>query len=672
MKPDQMVFVGVIDPIDPRVETPEEVRDRVLEAADYIPIEQLGTCDDCGFSPFCDDTTTTRETAFAKIRARVVGTQLAREADRGTIVSPHMRRGRSASRHGAAERSEHSRRATARRRGIAPAVGLAADHAGQHRRCGHHDGRRGPGDVHERGGRGADRMAQADARGAVAARRLPDRSRGDSPRRVENPVLRALQAGEIVRLANHTILISRQRTRTADRRQCGADPGRLGNDRRCGARLSGRVRTTERPSGRARTWRPSSTPLTTPSSARRWKASSDPGTPGPSGCSAIRRSEAIGRPITFLIPPDRQDEEHEILARIARGERVEHFETVRVTKDGRRVDISLTVSPIRDASGQIIGASKIARDITDRKRAEEVLQEADRQKDQFIALLAHELRNPLAPLRNGLQVMRLADGDPATVARARGMMERQLGHMVRLIDDLLDISRISQNKMELRRARDAARGRRQQRGGNGPPAHRRRRTRAHDFASGHAGLPRRRPDAAVAGLQQPAHEQRQVHRARRPILARRGTERRRGGDLGAGHGHRHPGRRAATSIFDMFSQVDRSLERAKDGLGIGLALVKGLVEMHGGTVDGRQARGSEPAVRLPSLFPRCPVDVHRQRPCASISTACPLRQRILVVDDNRDAADSMASMLELMGQEVQTVIRRRRSRRRRGVLSARQ
>jgi 5-methyltetrahydropteroyltriglutamate--homocysteine methyltransferase len=77
MKPDHTVFVGVIDPIDPRVETPEEVRDRVLEAADYIPIGQLGTCDDCGFSPFCDDTTTTRETAFAKVRARVVGTNLA-------------------------------------------------------------------------------------------------------------------------------------------------------------------------------------------------------------------------------------------------------------------------------------------------------------------------------------------------------------------------------------------------------------------------------------------------------------------------------------------------------------------------------------------------------------------------------------------------------------------
>src|ERR1700758_1422634 len=79
LKPGQRVFVGVINPIDPRVETPEEVRDRVLEAAEYIPVEQLGTCDDCGFSPFCDDTTTSRETAFAKIRARVQGTALAAE-----------------------------------------------------------------------------------------------------------------------------------------------------------------------------------------------------------------------------------------------------------------------------------------------------------------------------------------------------------------------------------------------------------------------------------------------------------------------------------------------------------------------------------------------------------------------------------------------------------------
>ena len=107
-------------------------------------------------------------------------------------------------------------------------------------------------------------------------------------------------------------------------------------------------------------------------------------------------SEAVGRPITMIIPSERQDEERLILERIRRGERVEHMETVRVSKHGRRIDISLTVSPVRDVAGRIVAVSKVARDITDRKRAEAALQDADTRKEQFIALLAHELRNPLA------------------------------------------------------------------------------------------------------------------------------------------------------------------------------------------------------------------------------------------------------------------------------------
>ena len=113
-------------------------------------------------------------------------------------------------------------------------------------------------------------------------------------------------------------------------------------------------------------------------------------------------AEAIGRPITLIIPPDRQDEEREILAKIARGERVEHFETERLTKQGGRVAISLTVSPVRDGAGRVIGASKVARDISQQQRAQRLLQEADRRKDEFLALLAHELRNPLAPIRNAV------------------------------------------------------------------------------------------------------------------------------------------------------------------------------------------------------------------------------------------------------------------------------
>ena len=141
------------------------------------------------------------------------------------------------------------------------------------------------------------------------------------------------------------------------------------------------------------------------------------------------------------------------MERLRRGERIEHFETVRVAKDGRRINISLSVSPLLDEHDQVVGASKVARDITERKQAEAVLRDAARRKDEFLALLAHELRNPLAPLRNGLQVLRLSGGDTDTVRQVRAMMDRQLGHMVRLIDDLLDIARISQNKIELRRAR---------------------------------------------------------------------------------------------------------------------------------------------------------------------------------------------------------------------------
>jgi PAS domain S-box-containing protein len=486
-------------------------------------------------------------------------------------------------------------------------------------------------------------------------------------------------------------------------------------------------------------------------------------------------AEAVGRPITLIIPPELVDEERAILERLRRGERIEHFETVRVTKDGRQLDISLTISPLRDSEGRIIGASKVARDITerkrareilardalllasvhdsvvvtdldgivtywnegatrlfgwtaeemlgrryadrfpeparafiaeqiadrasgiewngeyedyrkdgarvwidarvgpvtdpegrvigvlglahditDRKRAEDALREADRRKDEFLALLAHELRNPLAPLRNGLQVIRLAADDPQAVAGARSMMERQLAHMVRLIDDLLDISRISRNKMELRRARillsdvvnDAVEGAR--------PA---------IEAEGHkliVSLPAEPVwlDADLTRLAQVFLN----------LLTNSAKYTEPGGriwltaelqgmqavisvrDTGIGiPAHALP------QIFDMFSQIDRESERSSGGLGIGLALVKGLVEMHGGTVaadsDG-PGRGSTFTVRLPTLGSShraasgTPIDDHH--------LAVGSKRRILVVDDNRDSAMSMAMMLELIGDDVRT------------------
>jgi PAS domain S-box-containing protein len=290
---------------------------------------------------------------------------------------------------------------------------------------------------------------------------------------------------------------------------------------------------------------------------------------------------------------------------------------------------------------------------TENARLYAELREADRRKDEFIALLAHELRNPLAPLRNGLQVLRLADGDAGAVAQARAMMERQLGHMVRLIDDLLDISRISRNKMELRRSR----------------------VLLADVVSSAVETSRPVIEAAEHELivslpPEPVSLDADLTRLAQVfgnLLTNSAKYTERGGRIwlsAAREGDRVAvavrdtgigiPAYALRTIFDMFSQVDRSIERSTGGLGIGLALVKGLVEMHGGTVEAvspGQGQGSTFTVRLPVLGDRTPrpdlaADGERSggRP----------RRRILVVDDNHDAADSMAMMLRLMGNEVRT------------------
>jgi PAS domain S-box-containing protein len=470
---------------------------------------------------------------------------------------------------------------------------------------------------------------------------------------VENPALRALQEGTIVGLANHTVLIARDGTeRPIDdsaapiRGESGAPLGavlvfRDVTERRRAeetrARLAAIIESSE----------DAIVSKTLDGVIQSWNA-------GAERLFGYTAEEAVGRPITLIIPPERLDEEIAILDRLRRGERVEHFETVRVAKDGRRLDISLTVSPLRDAEGRVIGASKVARNITERKRAEEALREADRRKDEFLALLAHELRNPLAPLRNGLQVMRLAAGDPNAVAQARGMMERQLGHLVRLVDDLLDVSRISRNKMELRRSR----------------------VLLADVVSSAVETARPLIDAGAHTLTvslppEPVFLDADLTRLAQVFgnlltnsakYTRPGghiwlTAERRGEDLFVSVRDNGIGIPAESlrSIFDMFSQVDRGIERSTGGLGIGLALVKGLVEMHGGTVTAESAgvgKGSTFTVRLPALESR------PQRRAEDSGQGGPAAEgagrRVLVVDDNRDSATSMAMMLRLMGNEVRT------------------
>ena len=171
--------------------------------------------------------------------------------------------------------------------------------------------------------------------------------------------------------------------------------------------------------------------------------------------------EVIGRSITIIIPQERLNEETRTLALIRRGEAIEHFRTIRRRKDRTLIPISLTVSPIKNAAGQIIGASKIARDISDQVQAEteraalfareqaarEDAETANRSKDEFLAMLGHELRNPLGAISNAVQVLERLSRPGDATAGARGILARQTRHLSRLMDDLLDIGRVMSSKI---------------------------------------------------------------------------------------------------------------------------------------------------------------------------------------------------------------------------------
>ncbi len=470
---------------------------------------------------------------------------------------------------------------------------------------------------------------------------------------VENPALSALRERKIVGLARHTLLIARDGAqRPIDDT---AAPMLDASGATVGAVLvfrdvSERLRAEEVQARLAAIVESSEDAIvskTLEGIILSWNA-------GAERLFGYTAAEAIGRSITLIIPPEREGEEREVLERLRRGERVEHFETVRVSKRGRRIDISLTVSPIRDATGRIVAASKVARDITDRKRAEEALREADRLKDEFLALLAHELRNSLAPVRNGLQVIRLAAGDTHTVTQARAMMDRQVEHMVRIVDDLLDYSRISRNKMELRRARvlltDVLRSAVET-------------ARPVVEAAGHELIISLPPepvhlDADLTRLVQVfgnllCNSAKYSERGGRIWL----TAERRGGELVVSVRDTGMGipAHAIPRIFDIFYQVDRGVERTTGGLGIGLALVKGLVQMHGGAVTAESAglgKGSVFTVWLPIAETQT-EEAPPATPAGAPAETGPKR-RILVVDDLRDSALSMATIFRLLGNEVCT------------------
>jgi len=327
------------------------------------------------------------------------------------------------------------------------------------------------------------------------------------------------------------------------------------------------------------------------------------------------------------------------------------FEARLLRTDGSFRWFLMRTVPLTDEHGQLKKWYGTATDINEQKRLHEALKEADRRKDEFLATLAHELRNPLAPIRNSLQILRLTGAERGMADRVHDIMERQVNHMVRLVDDLMEVSRITRGKVELRKeqvdltviVRNAV-------------------EISTPFIESHhhqlvVELPNEplvlhvdpiRIGQILSNLLNNAAKYTEDGGQIRLSAVRDGTNvllsvR----DTGVGI----PAE-MLPKVFDLFTQIDQTLGRAQGGLGIGLSLVKSLADLHGGSVEVRSAgtgQGSEFIVRLPLVFGTVSSIDESGRECPSVVAT---QRRILIVDDNRDAAESLGMLLKFLGADV--------------------
>lgn len=470
---------------------------------------------------------------------------------------------------------------------------------------------------------------------------------------VQNPAVGALEQGVIVALANRSVLIAK------DGREVPIDDSAAPIHDDIG-RVVGVVLVFRDITERRRAEKAQSTLAAIVESSEDAIISKDvegrimTWNAGAERLFGYRQEEVIGKSITLIIPPDRMDEESAILERIRDGERIEHYETVRVRKDGSHVDISLTVSPVKAADGTIVGASKIARDVTDRRRMEQQLLDADRQKDNFIAMLAHELRNPLSPIRNAVKILEIERPDDHDLLAYCDLIDKEAMQINRLLDDLLDISRITTGKLSFQKQRI-------------------------DIATAvNTAVETIRPIINEAGhkltINCPAEpliveaDPSRLAQVFSNLLNNAAKFTESGGNIGIDV-ERQDSRAVVRvkdsgigispellpKVFDLFVQGDAIAAHGTGGLGLGLTLARDIVEFHGGSIEARSdgpGRGSEFVVSLPVSNVVASTDVGDGDPATMVASQARSRTRIVVVDDNKNQALSLQKLLQAMGHDV--------------------